>query len=122
MLVIKLAWLVKENQRIVGLNHSTWEKIWNTERYSDVEVLHKTNYSNPSMEAEFAVILNRDLDLKNFDMNYLIDSIRSIHPVIEIHNFIFKGGHPKGHEYIAKNAIHAGVIVGQGILNPKKQH
>ena len=53
-------------------------------------------------------------------MNYLIDSIKSIHPVIEIHNFIFKGEPPKGHEYIANNAIHAGVIVGQGILNPKK--
>ena len=115
----KISLVSKGNQRIVGLNHPTWGKIWNTERYSDGEVLQKTNYSNPSMEAEFAIVLNRDLDLQNFDMNYLIDSIKSIHPVIEIHNFIFKGEHPKGHEYIANNAIHAGVIVGQGILNPR---
>ena len=108
----------KENQRIVGLNHPTWGKIWNTERYSD-GVVTETNYSNPSMEAEFAVILNRDLDLQSFDMNYLIDSVKSIHPVIEIHNFILKEN-PKGHEYIANNAIHAGVIVRARNLNPKK--
>ena len=112
----KISLVSKGNQRIVGLNHPTWGKIWNTERYSDGEVLQKTNYSNPSMEAEFAVILNRDLDPQNFDMNYLIDSIKSIHPVIEIHNFIFKGEPPKGHEYIANNAIHED-NKGQGILN-----
>ena len=66
------------------------------------------------MEAEFGVILNRDInpDLVSFD--YILESVQSIYPLIEIHNLVFNGNEPHGAELLANNAIHAGVILGQG--------
>ena len=65
------------------------------------------------MEAEFGVILNRDInpDLVSFD--YILESVQSIYPLIEIHNLVFNGNEPHGAELLANNAIHAGVILGQ---------
>ena len=64
------------------------------------------------MEAEFGVILNRDInpDLVSFD--YILESVQSIYPLIEIHNLVFNGNEPHGAELLANNAIHAGVILG----------
>jgi 2-keto-4-pentenoate hydratase len=64
------------------------------------------------MEAEFGIILNRDLkpELSSFD--YILDSIEGIYPLIEIHNLVFHGSEPYGAELLANNAIHAGVILG----------
>ena len=64
------------------------------------------------MEAEFGVILNRDIkpDLASFD--YILQSIEGIYPLIEIHNLVFYGNEPYGAELLANNAIHAGVILG----------
>ena len=65
------------------------------------------------MEAEFGVILNRDInpDLVSFD--YILESVQSIYPLIEIHNLVFNGNEPNGAELLANNAIHAGVILRQ---------
>ena len=75
--------------------------------------LNKKDYSNPAMEAEFGVILNGDInpDLVSFD--YILESVQSIYPLIEIHNLVFNGNEPNGAELLANNAIHAGVILGQ---------
>ena len=64
------------------------------------------------MEAEFGIILNRDIkpDIATFD--YILKSIEGIYPLIEIHNLIFRGKEPHGAELIANNAIHAGVVLG----------
>ena len=43
---------------------------------------------------------------------YILDSIESIYPLIEIHNLVFHGDTPYGAELLANNAIHAGVILG----------
>ncbi|MDC3107980.1 hypothetical protein OA416_02140, partial [Paracoccaceae bacterium] len=83
------------------------------ELHADGAVLKKDDYSNPAMEAEFGIILSRDLppDLANFD--YIEASIETIYPVIEIHNYVFNGDPPFGAELLANNAIHAGVVLGR---------
>jgi 2-keto-4-pentenoate hydratase len=75
-------------------------------------ILNKKDYTNPAMEAEFGVILNRDIkpDLASFD--YILQSIEGVYPLIEIHNLVFYGSEPYGAELLANNAIHAGIIIG----------
>ena len=41
------------------------------------------------MEAEFGIILNRDLESNQINLEYLLNSISTIHPIIEIHNKVF---------------------------------
>ena len=45
--------------------------------------------------------------------------MESIFPVLELHNLILRGDPPNGHELIANNAIHAGVVSGKRIANPQ---
>ena len=64
------------------------------------------------MEAEFGVILNRDINPDQVSFDYILESVQSIYPLIEIHNLVFNGNEPHGAELLANNAIHAGVILG----------
>ena len=105
------------NQDRVGLNHPAWGRLWENEQHLDTDILMKNNYFNPSMEAEFGVKLNRDINKDNFSLEYLINSIETVHPIIEIHNFVFYGNPPHGPELLANNAIHAGVVQGEGLKN-----
>ena len=74
--------------------------------------LNKKDYTNPAMEAEFGVILNRDIKPELASFDYILQSIEGIYPLIEIHNLIFYGNEPYGAELLANNAIHAGVVLG----------
>ena len=64
------------------------------------------------MEAEFGVILNRDIKSELASFEYILQSIEGIYPLIEIHNLVFYGNEPYGAELLANNAIHAGVVLG----------
>ena len=65
------------------------------------------------MEAEFGVILNRDIKPELASFDYILKSIGGIYPLIEIHNLVFYGEEPFGSELLANNAIHAGIILGR---------
>ena len=84
-------------------------------------ILNKKDYTNPAMEAEFGVILNRDIkpDLASFD--YILQSIEGVYPLIEIHNLVFYGNEPYGAELLANNAIHAGIIIGHETKIPSEK-
>ena len=74
------------------------------------------------MEAEFGTILNRDLKPELVNLDFILNSIETIHPIIEIHNLVFNGNPPFGAELLTNNAIHAGVIIGEptkGNVNSK---
>lgn len=109
----KIGCISKETQINMGFTKPAWGRLWKNELHADGAVLKKDNYSNPAMEAEFGIILSRDLppDLANFD--YIEASIETIYPVIEIHNYVFNGDPPFGAELLANNAIHAGVVIGK---------
>ena len=118
----KIGCVSKDTQFKMGLTKPAWGRLWKNELYSDGVTLERINYSNPAMEAEFGIILNRDIkpELVNFD--YILDSIETIHPVIEIHNLVFNGNPPFGAELLTNNAIHAGVVIGKptkGNVNSK---
>ena len=105
-----------------GLTKPAWGRLWKNELYSDGITLERSNYSNPAMEAEFGIILNRDLKPELVNLDYILDSIETIHPLIEIHNLVFNGNPPFGAELLTNNAIHAGVVIGKptkGNVNSK---
>ena len=108
----KIGCISKDTQKKMDLSHPAKGTLWKHELHQSGVELNKKDYSNPAMEAEFGVILNRDInpDLVSFD--YILESVQSIYPLIEIHNLVFNGNEPNGAELLANNAIHAGVILG----------
>ena len=115
----KIGCVLKETQKKMGFTQPAWGTLWKNELHKNGVTLNKRNYSNPAMEAEFGIILNRDLKPENISFKYILDSIDSIYPLIEIHNLVFHGDSPHGSELLANNAIHAGVVLGPKNNLPK---
>ena len=108
----KIGCVSKDTQKKMGFNQPAFGYLWKSELYKSGKILNKKDYTNPAMEAEFGVILNRDIKPEVNSFDYILESIQSIYPLIEIHNLIFYGEEPYGAELLANNAIHAGVILG----------
>jgi len=108
----KIGCVLKETQKKMGFTKPAWGTLWKSELHMSGVILNKKDYSNPAMEAEFGIILNRDLQPENISFEYILNSIDSIYPLIEIHNLVFHGDAPYGAEFLSNNAIHAGVILG----------
>ena len=108
----KIGCVSKDTQKKMGFTQPACGYLWKNELHNSGVILNKKDYTNPAMEAEFGVVLNRDIkpDLASFD--YILQSIEGIYPLIEIHNLVFYGNEPYGAELLANNAIHAGVILG----------
>ena len=115
----KIGCISKETQDKMGFTQPAYWRLWKSELYSDGVNLNKNDYTNPAMEAEFGIKLNRDLNPNLISSDYIIDSIQAIYPLIEIHNLIFYGDAPHGSELLANNAIHAGVVLGTENKFPK---
>ena len=109
----KIGCVSKDTQRKMGFTKPAWGRLWKNELYLDGTTLDKRNFANPAMEAEFGIVLNRDLTPEFVNLEYILDSIETIHPIIEIHNLVFNGDPPFGAELLANNAIHAGVVMGK---------
>ncbi len=109
----KIGCVSKDTQRKMGFTKPAWGRLWKNELYLDGVTLDKRNFANPAMEAEFGIVLNRDLTPELVNLDYILDSIETIHPIIEIHNLVFNGDQPFGAELLANNAIHAGVVMGK---------
>ena len=114
----KIGCVSKDTQKKMGFRQPACGYLLKSELYKNGITLNKKDYKNPSMEAEFGVILNRNIkpELSSFD--YILQSIEGIYPLIEIHNLIFYGNEPYGAELLANNAIHAGVVLGSETKMP----
>ena len=117
----KIGCISKDTQKKMDLSHPAKGTLWKHELHQSGVELNKKDYFNPAMEAEFGVILNRDIkpDLASFD--YILQSIEGIYPLIEIHNLVFYGNEPYGAELLANNAIHAGIVIGAEIKLPSEK-
>ena len=115
----KIGCISKDTQKKMGFVQPACGYLWKSELYQSGIKLNKKDYTNPAMEAEFGVILNRDIkpELSSFD--YILESIEGVYPLIEIHNLVFHSNEPYGAELLANNAIHAGVILGSETKLPK---
>ncbi len=117
----KIGCISKDTQKKMGFNQPASGYLWNTELQKSGATFDKKDFTNPAMEAEFGVILNRDINPKLYSFDYILDSIEGIYPLIEIHNLVFYGEEPFGPELLANNAIHAGVVLGAENKVPKNK-
>jgi 2-keto-4-pentenoate hydratase len=108
----KIGCVSKDTQKKMGFTQPACGYLWKSELYASGVKLIKKDYTNPAMEAEFGVILNRDIKPELASFDYILQSIEGIYPLIEIHNLVFYGNEPYGAELLANNAIHAGVVIG----------
>ena len=108
----KIGCISKDTQKKMGFTQPACGFLWKSELQPNGVELNKKNYTNPAMEAEFGVILNRDIKPELSAFDYILESIEGIYPLIEIHNLVFHGEEPYGAELLANNAIHAGVVLG----------
>ena len=67
----KIGCVSKDTQRKMGFAKPAWGRLWKNELYSDGVTLEKSNFTNPSMEAEFGIVLNRDLTPKLVNLDYV---------------------------------------------------
>ena len=118
----KIGCILKKTQKKMGFNQPAWGRLWKNELHSNGSILKKINYANPAMEAEFGIILNRDINPNSASFKYILESIETIHPIIEIHNLVYNGEPPYGAELLANNAIHAGVVIGDPIKEKMLLH
>ena len=108
----KIGCVSKDTQKKMGFTQPACGYLWKSELYTSGIELNKKDYTNPAMEAEFGVILSRDIKPEISSFDYILESIEGIYPLIEIHNLVFRGIEPYGAELLANNAIHAGVVLG----------
>ena len=108
----KIGCVSKDTQKKMGFTQPACGYLWKSELYQSGVTLNKKDYTNPAMEAEFGVMLNRDIKPELASFDYILQSIEGIYPLIEIHNLVFHGEEPYGAELLANNAIHAGVVLG----------
>ena len=118
----KIGCISKKTQNKMGFNQPAWGRLWKNELHSNGSILKKINYANPAMEAEFGIILNRDINPNSASLKHILESIETIHPIIEIHNLVYNGEPPHGAELLANNAIHAGVVIGDPIKEKMSLH
>ena len=71
----KIGSISKQTQKKYGFSHPAWGRLWESELHTNGVELNKKDYSNPGMEAEFGIILNRDLEPNQINSEYLLDSI-----------------------------------------------
>lgn len=111
----KIGCVAEGNQRANGLSHPVYGRLWSTEQHSNGAKLLKKDFANVAIEAEFAVTLAQSIDPDKASPQEVADAVDNIYPVIELHNLIMRGDPPTGHELIANNGIHAGVVRGHGV-------
>ena len=79
----KIGCVLKETQKKMGFTQPAWGTLWKSELHKSGVTLNRNDYSNPAMEAEFGIILNRDLQPENISVEHITDSIASIYPLLK---------------------------------------
>lgn len=112
----KIGATVEGNRKLMGLTHPVWGRLWDTEDFENGAILNKSDFANISIEAEFGVKIARDIQ-PGQSMDEIVASIAAVYPLLELHNHVFRGEKPYGHELIANNCIFAGIVRGDPITD-----
>jgi len=99
----------------LGIDHCIFGRLFDTEQHVSGVSLARTQFANLGIEGELAVELSREPVPEDFTSNALPACVARIIPVIELHHHRLRGEAPSAGELIAHNAIHAGVVAGEGI-------
>lgn len=110
------------NQKMMGLPHPAWGRLWSSELHVNGAKLQKASYANIAIEAEFGITLSRDLE-PGMSIDDIAKSVQAVQPLLELHNLLLRSDRPHGPELIANNAINCGVVRGAPVtdLNAPRQ-
>ncbi len=107
----KVGAVTPHNQKMMGLPHPVWGRLWASELHDSGVALSKNNYTNLSIEAEFGIVLCRNL-VPGMSIAEIAASVDAVYPTLELHNLCLQSAPPHGHELIANNCINCGVVRG----------
>ncbi len=92
------------------VDHPVFGHVFLSEIHGSPASLDHTSFCNPAVEGEIAVTLSEDADspeqLAAAPERFVLDWM----PVIELHNYLFRGAEPSATELVSNNALHAGVV------------
>ena len=71
----KIGCVSKDTQKKMGFTQPACGYLWKSELYQSGVTLNKKDYTNPAMEAEFGVMLNRDIKPELASFDYILQSI-----------------------------------------------
>ena len=75
----KIGCVSKDTQNKMGFTQPACGYLWKNELYTSGIELNKKDYTNPAMEAEFGVILSRDIKPEISSFDYILESIEGIY-------------------------------------------
>jgi len=117
----KIGCVFPGNQKMMGIPHPVWGRLWDTEIYEDGAVLQKADYENIALEAEFGVTIQRDV-VPGMSAADIRASVSALFPVLELHDLVMRGDAPNGHELIGNNCINCGVVRGAAVTDLDADH
>ena len=95
----------------LGTKHAVFGHVFLDEVKSSPARVAASDYCDLGVEGELAVRLSRSLtdlgSLRREPESFAAEVV----PVIELHNYVFRGGSPRAAEVVANNALHAGIVV-----------
>lgn len=108
------------NQKMMGLPHPVWGRLWDSEVYENGASLSKSSYANIAIEAEFAITLSADLPA-DCTISDIAESVDAVYPTLELHNLVMGSEQPHGPELVANNCINCGVVKGSPVTDLSTQ-
>ncbi len=109
-------------RRQLGIEHPVFGHVFRHEIHTSPTFLSTAEFCRPGIEGEFAVKLAEAVptpdDLRDAPDRFVED----VFPVIELHNYVFRGPEPSAAELIANNALHAGVVVPSDRISFRGEH
>jgi len=106
-------------QNQLGLDQPVRGYLWQGACHPSGARLRASDFSNLAVEGEIAVRLISEIpvDFARSPLSELGKYIECWFPVIELHNYVFRGAKPTREELIAGNAMHAGFVAPSTIGN-----
>ena len=102
-----------------GLTEPVMARLLQPDVYFGNKRLSWEDYAGCAVEAELVFGIGRDVTTPFRDREEARASIEFVSAGIEVHNFRFLYGEPTTQELIARNAIHAGLVVGNRKTSPE---
>ncbi len=114
----KIGCISETIQRQLGVDGPVFGHLFHGEIRPSNAVLSSKDFDHLGIEGEFALTLAVDVPdlaaLRRAPRSF----IRDVFPVIELHNYVFRGPSPRAPELIANNAVHAGFVAAPATLLP----
>lgn len=106
----KIGCISRSIQRQLKIGHPVFGHLFQSELQPSPASLKDADFCCPAIEGEFAAVLARDIADPSEVDSHPERFVAKAFPVIELHNYVFRGPGPSATELISNNALHAGVV------------